>query len=124
VRARKRPATHSNPRTKISTQTNPTKQVFDKVDVNNNRTVEAIEAEVAILSLYNVVNKRVPGECGARATDWPTHERPFSFSLSLPLSLSHTHTLTPNHPTTQPQNLKTTQPPHHQNKPPTKPRNK
>lgn len=36
-------------------------QVFDKVDVNNNRQIEAIEAEVAILSLYNVVNKRVPG---------------------------------------------------------------
>ena len=29
--------------------------------MNNNRQIEAIEAEVAILSLYNVVNKRVPG---------------------------------------------------------------
>jgi len=46
----------------------PTLQVFDRVDVNKNNSIESIEAEVAILSLYNIVNKRVPGkDPGAKA---------------------------------------------------------
>ena len=36
-------------------------QVFDIVDANHNGTIEDIEVEVAILQLYNRVNKRLPG---------------------------------------------------------------
>lgn len=36
-------------------------QVFDKVDYNKNGLIEPLEVEVAVLSLYNIVNKRLPG---------------------------------------------------------------
>jgi hypothetical protein len=36
-------------------------QVFDKVDYNRNGLIEPLEVEVAILNLYNIVNKRLPG---------------------------------------------------------------
>jgi hypothetical protein len=35
--------------------------VFEKVDYNKNGLIEPLEVEVAILSLYNIVNKRLPG---------------------------------------------------------------
>lgn len=35
--------------------------VFKKVDYNKNGQIEPLEVEVAILSLYNIVNKRLPG---------------------------------------------------------------
>lgn len=35
--------------------------VFKKVDRNKNGTIEEIEVEVAVLYLYNVINKRLPG---------------------------------------------------------------
>lgn len=35
--------------------------MFDKVDYNNNGMIEPLEVEVAILSMYNIVNKRLPG---------------------------------------------------------------
>jgi hypothetical protein len=69
--------TRAPPKNTLSRPTpkqNKTKQVFDKVDVNNNNTIEAIEAEVAILSLYNVVNKRVPGKCTAPRKKTPPAE--------------------------------------------------
>jgi hypothetical protein len=37
-------------------------QVFKKVDYNKNGQIEPLEVEVAILSLYNIVNKRLPGD--------------------------------------------------------------
>ncbi|KAI8466863.1 MAG: hypothetical protein J3K34DRAFT_432258 [Monoraphidium minutum] len=37
------------------------KRVFNKVDYNNNGVIEPLEVEVAILTLYNIVNKRLPG---------------------------------------------------------------
>jgi hypothetical protein len=36
-------------------------QVFSKVDYNKNGMIEPLEVEVAILSMYNIVNKRLPG---------------------------------------------------------------
>jgi hypothetical protein len=36
-------------------------QVFAKVDYNKNGMIEPLEVEVAILSMYNIVNKRLPG---------------------------------------------------------------
>eukprot|EP00882_Tetradesmus_deserticola_P007172 GHRQ01007551.1.p1 GENE.GHRQ01007551.1~~GHRQ01007551.1.p1 ORF type:complete len:155 (+),score=53.73 GHRQ01007551.1:275-739(+) len=37
------------------------KRVFRKVDYNSNGLIEPLEVEVAILTLYNIVNKRLPG---------------------------------------------------------------
>lgn len=37
------------------------KRVFDRVDYNKNGRIEALEVEVAILQLYNQINKRLPG---------------------------------------------------------------
>uniref|UniRef100_A0A383V315 EF-hand domain-containing protein n=1 Tax=Tetradesmus obliquus TaxID=3088 RepID=A0A383V315_TETOB len=37
------------------------KRVFKKVDYNNNGLIEPLEVEVAILALYNIINKRLPG---------------------------------------------------------------
>lgn len=36
-------------------------KVFDAVDANGNGVIEQTEVEVAIMSLYNQVNKRLPG---------------------------------------------------------------
>lgn len=36
-------------------------QVFTKVDYNRNGLIEPLEVEVAVLNLYNIVNKRLPG---------------------------------------------------------------
>lgn len=37
------------------------RRVFDKVDYNKNGLIEPLEVEVAVLNLYNIVNKRLPG---------------------------------------------------------------
>ncbi|EIE19030.1 hypothetical protein COCSUDRAFT_67940 [Coccomyxa subellipsoidea C-169] len=36
-------------------------QVFNQVDYSNDGKLEALEIEVAILKLYNIINKRLPG---------------------------------------------------------------
>ncbi|CAK0787613.1 hypothetical protein CVIRNUC_010835 [Coccomyxa viridis] len=36
-------------------------QIFNQVDYNNNGRLEAIEIEVAILKIYNIINRRLPG---------------------------------------------------------------
>ena len=33
-------------------------QIFNQVDYNNNGRLEAIEIEVAILKIYNIINRR------------------------------------------------------------------
>ena len=35
--------------------------IFKKVDVDNSGFIEAVEVEVAIYRLYNIINKRLPG---------------------------------------------------------------
>eukprot|EP00877_Chromochloris_zofingiensis_P011848 jgi/Chrzof1/6917/Cz02g03100.t1 len=37
------------------------RRVFNKVDYNKNGQIEPLEVEVAVLQLYNIVNKRLPG---------------------------------------------------------------
>eukprot|EP00878_Enallax_costatus_P006262 GHUV01006565.1.p1 GENE.GHUV01006565.1~~GHUV01006565.1.p1 ORF type:complete len:155 (+),score=51.12 GHUV01006565.1:143-607(+) len=37
------------------------RRVFAKVDYNKNGLIEPLEVEVAVLNLYNIVNKRLPG---------------------------------------------------------------
>ncbi|KAF6260434.1 hypothetical protein COO60DRAFT_1506371 [Scenedesmus sp. NREL 46B-D3] len=37
------------------------KRVFKKVDYNGNGLIEPLEVEVAVLALYNIINKRLPG---------------------------------------------------------------
>ena len=36
-------------------------QVFNQVDYNKNGKLESLEVEIAILKIYNIINKRLPG---------------------------------------------------------------
>ncbi|CAL5224596.1 g7307 [Coccomyxa viridis] len=36
-------------------------QIFNQVDYNNNGRLEPVEIEIAILKVYNIINKRLPG---------------------------------------------------------------
>ncbi|KAK9904971.1 hypothetical protein WJX75_006685 [Coccomyxa subellipsoidea] len=36
-------------------------QVFNQVDYNNDNKLEELEIEIAILKIYNLINKRLPG---------------------------------------------------------------
>jgi hypothetical protein len=35
--------------------------IFDKVDIDKSGYIEAMEVEVAIYRVYNIINKRLPG---------------------------------------------------------------
>ena len=36
-------------------------QIFNQVDYNNDGKLEPLEIEIAILKVYNIINKRLPG---------------------------------------------------------------